>query len=207
MTISEYELRFKAYRLKKLDEQELIHQQAWANWQVQATKQQGKKQVPIYPTFKKFFDKKKFENEILGIKNSDSKFNQDSKLINLMKKQTSKEGGNMETYSVEAILSAVDKNFISTMKNADGSMGTLDKNTQNTNTSILDIAKGVGVFKVVDTAIGVVKSSLDGAINRFDTLNAYPKVMAQMGYSTDDVSKSVTILKKVLMACLLHFKI
>lgn len=102
----------------------------------------------------------------------------------------------METYSVEAILSAVDKNFISTMKNADGSMGTLDKNTQNTNTSILDIAKGVGVFKVVDTAIGVVKSSLDGAINRFDTLNAYPKVMAQMGYSTDDVSKSVTILKK-----------
>lgn len=102
----------------------------------------------------------------------------------------------METYSVEAILSAVDKNFISTMKNADSSMGTLDKNTQNTNTSILDIAKGVGVFKVVDTAIGVVKSSLDGAINRFDTLNAYPKVMAQMGYSTDDVSKSVTILKK-----------
>ncbi|MFC6808496.1 hypothetical protein ACFQEP_14665 [Lactococcus lactis subsp. hordniae] len=113
----------------------------------------------------------------------------------------------METYSVEAILSAIDKNFVSTMKSADGSMGTLDKNTQNTNTSILDIAKGVGVFKVVDSAIGVVKSSLDGAINRFDTLNAYPKVMAQMGYSTDDVSKSVTILKKVLMACLLHFKI
>ncbi|GAA3251663.1 Phage tail length tape-measure protein [Lactococcus lactis subsp. lactis] len=102
----------------------------------------------------------------------------------------------METYSVEAILSAIDKNFVSTMKSADGSMGTLDKNTQNTNTSILDIAKGVGVFKVVDSAIGVVKSSLDGAINRFDTLNAYPKVMAQMGYSTDDVSKSVTILKK-----------
>ena len=102
----------------------------------------------------------------------------------------------METYSVEAILSAVDKNFISTMKSADGSMGTLDKNTQNTNTSILDIAKGVGFFKLVDSAIGVVKSSLDGAINRFDTLNAYPKVMAQMGYSTDDVAKSTEVLKK-----------
>lgn len=102
----------------------------------------------------------------------------------------------MESYSVEAVLSAVDKNFTSTMKNAESSMGTLDKNTQNTNTSILDIAKGVGVFKVVDTAIGVVKSSLDGAINRFDTLNAYPKVMAQMGYSTDDVSQSLSILKK-----------
>lgn len=102
----------------------------------------------------------------------------------------------MESYSVEAVLSAVDKNFTSTMNKADISMGGLDKRSQNTNTSILDIAKGVGVFKVVDTAIGVVKSSLDGAINRFDTLNAYPKVMAQMGYSTDDVSKSVTILKK-----------
>lgn len=86
MTISEYELRLKAYRLKRLDEQEFIYQQAWANWQVQSTKQQGKKQVPVYSTFKKFFDKEKFENEILGIKNLDSKFNQDNKLINLMKK-------------------------------------------------------------------------------------------------------------------------
>ena len=102
----------------------------------------------------------------------------------------------MESYSVEAVLSAVDKNFTSTMNKADSSMGTLDKNSQNTNTSILDIAKGVGVFKLVDSAIGVVKSSLDGAINRFDTLNAYPKVMAQMGYSTDDVAKSTELLKK-----------
>ncbi|WP_170275133.1 phage tail protein [Lactococcus lactis] len=102
----------------------------------------------------------------------------------------------MESYSVQAVLSAVDKNFTSTMNSADSSMGGLDKRSQNTNTSILDIAKGVGVFKVVDTAIGVVKSSLDGAINRFDTLSAYPKVMAQMGYSTDDVAKSTKLLKK-----------
>lgn len=86
MTISDYELRLKAYRLKRLDEQELIYQQAWANWQVQATKQQGKKQVPVYSTFKKFFDKEKFENEILGIETSDSAFKKDNKLINLMKK-------------------------------------------------------------------------------------------------------------------------
>ena len=86
MTISEYELRLKAYRLKRLDEQEFIYQQAWANWQVQATKQQGKKQVPVYSTFKKFFDKEKFENEILGIETSDSTFKKDNKLIALMTK-------------------------------------------------------------------------------------------------------------------------
>lgn len=49
---------------------------------------------------------------------------------------------------------------------------------------------------VVTGGINDMKSSLGGAVARFDTLNAYPKVMAQMGYSTDDVTKSVGILKK-----------
>ena len=86
MTIPEYELRLKAYRLKRLDEQEFIYQQAWANWQVQSTKQQGKKQVPVYSTFKKFFDKEKFENDILGIDSPNNTFKKDNKLIDLMKK-------------------------------------------------------------------------------------------------------------------------
>ncbi len=102
----------------------------------------------------------------------------------------------MESYSVEAILSAVDKNFTSTMNKADSSMGTLNKNSQNTNTSILDIAKGVGVFKLVDSAVGLVRNSLDGAINRFDTLNKYPVVMQALGYSASDVDKSMAKLNK-----------
>ena len=102
----------------------------------------------------------------------------------------------MESYSVEAVLSAVDKNFTSTMNKADSSMGTLNKNSQNTNTSILDIAKGVGVFKLVDSAVGLVRNSLDGAIDRFDTLNKYPVVMQALGYSASDVDKSMTKLNK-----------
>lgn len=86
MTIREYSIRSIAYQLRKLDQEELIHELAWVNQKVQSTKQQGKKQVPVYPTFNKFFDKRKFENEILGIKNLDSKLNQDNKLIDLMKK-------------------------------------------------------------------------------------------------------------------------
>lgn len=100
----------------------------------------------------------------------------------------------MESYSVEAILSAVDKNFSSTMKNADSSMNNLESSTQKTNTSILDIAKGIGVFKLVDSAIGLVTSSMDGAIDRFDTLNKYPVVMEALGYSTDDVDNSMNKL-------------
>lgn len=100
----------------------------------------------------------------------------------------------MESYSVEAILSAVDKNFSSTMKNADSSMNSLDSSTQKTNTSILDIAKGIGVFKLIDNAIGIVTSSLGGAIDRFDTLNKYPIVMQALGYSAEEVDKSMNKL-------------
>lgn len=100
----------------------------------------------------------------------------------------------MESYSVEAILSAVDKNFSSTMKNADSSMSGLNDNTKKTNTSILDIAKGIGVFKLVDSAIGLVESSMDGAIDRFDTLNKYPVVMQALGYSAEEVDKSMNKL-------------
>ncbi len=102
----------------------------------------------------------------------------------------------MESYSVEAVLSAVDKNFTSTMNKADSSMGGLDKSSQNTNTSILDVAKGVGVFKLVDSAVGLVRNSLDGAIDRFDTLNKYPVVMQALGYSASDVDKSMAKLNK-----------
>lgn len=102
----------------------------------------------------------------------------------------------MESYSVEAVLSAVDKNFTSTMSKADNSMGNLEKSSQNTNTSILDIAKGVGVFKIVDAAVGMVRNSVDGAIDRFDTLNKYPVVMQALGYSANDVDKSMQKLNK-----------
>jgi hypothetical protein len=74
MTMSEYEIRLLAYKLKRLDEQEVIHYQAWANQQVQATKKRGKREVPVFDTFEKFFNKKKMEKEILGIKDEVPKF-------------------------------------------------------------------------------------------------------------------------------------
>ena len=49
--------------------------------------------------------------------------------------------------------------------------------------------------KAVSAGIGLITNNLDGAIKRIDILNQYPKVMKQMGYSTDDTNKSVEILK------------
>jgi len=74
MTMTEYETRLIAYRLKRLDEQEIIHYQAWANKQVKATKKRGKYEVPLFDTFEKFFNKEKLENEILGKKKDAPRF-------------------------------------------------------------------------------------------------------------------------------------
>ena len=100
----------------------------------------------------------------------------------------------MESYSVEAILSAVDKNFTSTMESAENGINGLDNNVKKTNTSIKDIAKGAGVFKIVDQAVGMVTESVGGAIDRFDTLNKYPVVMQALGYSAGQVDKSMNKL-------------
>lgn len=64
------------------------------------------------------------------------------------------------------------------------------------NTAVGKIAVGVGAVALVSKGIGVLKDSVGSAVARFDTLNQYPKVMKQMGYSTQDTNKSVGILKK-----------
>ncbi len=47
----------KAHQLKMLDKEYLIHLAAWKNYEVQAQEKKVK-QVPIYQTFKSFFDYK-----------------------------------------------------------------------------------------------------------------------------------------------------
>ncbi|MGF2009258.1 phage tail protein [Lactococcus lactis] len=123
----------------------------------------------------------------------------------------------MESYSVQAVLSAVDKNFTSTMNSANNAAGNIssslsrvEKNSnqlgksldetggksQKIGSSAGDILKGVGAFAIMNKAVSLVSDSLGAAIGRFDTLKNYPKVMNQMGYSTDDVAKSTELLKK-----------
>lgn len=49
---------------------------------------------------------------------------------------------------------------------------------------------------IAGKAWDVVKDSMSGAINRFDTLNKYPVVMKALNYSTKDVARSTAILSK-----------
>lgn len=101
-----------------------------------------------------------------------------------------------ETFSVQAILSAVDQGFRKTMQDAKKQAEQFGNENKKANTSMLDIAKGVGVYKLVEAGVNTVKNSVDGAISRFDTLNKYPTVMQALGYSADDVTASMNKLDK-----------
>lgn len=53
------------------------------------------------------------------------------------------------------------------------------------------MATALGLVKVASAALGLVKSSLDSAISRFDTMQKFPKVMSALGFSSEDSSKSI----------------
>ena len=62
------------------------------------------------------------------------------------------------------------------------------------NSGIMDVVKGLGLMKIASGAFNVMKSSMDGAISRFDTMNKFPKVMKALGFSAEDSQKSITKL-------------
>lgn len=110
-----------------------------------------------------------------------------------------------QSFSVKAVLQAVDENFTSTTNKAMQMMNKLgatsntvsssmNKNANSTSNTFKSMAGAMGLVQVASGAFGVVKNSLGGAISRFDTLNKYPVVMRALGYSMNDVSKSTKLL-------------
>lgn len=94
-----------------------------------------------------------------------------------------------ESFSVEAVLSATDKNMTSTMKKALGACESFGDRVKS-------IVAGVGVTKVIGATMNVLSSSFDGAINRFDTMQSYPKVMKSLGFEVEQSQKSVAKLNQ-----------
>lgn len=96
-----------------------------------------------------------------------------------------------ESYSVQAVLSAVDQNFTSTMNKANGSMTNLQKGSTKTKTSIADIAKGVGSFKLIQMGASAARASLDKAFGRLDTMEQFDRTMTRMTGSSTDANKAL----------------
>lgn len=105
--------------------------------------------------------------------------------------------------SIEAILSAVDQNFTKTMEAAVDSLSKVvgqsnqtSSATTSATSSVKNLATSLGLVAVAGKAFSVVKDSIGGAIDRFDTLNKYPVVMDALGYSARDVAKSSKLMQK-----------
>ena len=103
--------------------------------------------------------------------------------------------------SIEAILSAVDQNFTKTMESAVDSLSKVVSQSNQTTSattsatgSVKNLATSLGLVAVASKAFSVVKDSIGGAIDRFDTLNKYPVALGGGG-------------KKALMDCQRHCKI
>ena len=62
--------------------------------------------------------------------------------------------------------------------------------------SIKNFSVGAIAFKSVSAGLDLMKSSLDKAIDRFDTLQRFPKVMQSLGHSSKDVAASTKLLSE-----------
>lgn len=57
--------------------------------------------------------------------------------------------------------------------------------------TVKSIIAGLGITKMITTAINQITQSIDGAIARYDTLNNFPKVMSNLGIASEDADKSI----------------
>ncbi|MCO0831911.1 tape measure protein [Fructobacillus sp. W13] len=99
-----------------------------------------------------------------------------------------------DNYSINAVFSLKDM-FSGPLDKIKRNMHDTAQEPKKLTDSLAGIAKGAGVFTVVSKGLDTVKDSVGSAVARFDTLNQYPKVMKQMGYSTDDTNQAINVLK------------
>lgn len=99
----------------------------------------------------------------------------------------------MAVNEVKAILTAEDRGFTSTMKAAAQQTGLLDKGMGKT-------VKAGALMRLgmlgVDKAVTTVTSHIGSAVDRFDTMQKFPKVMAQLGFNAEDADKAIKKLSK-----------
>lgn len=68
--------------------------------------------------------------------------------------------------------------------------------TASSTSRLADIVKGGGVFKLIEKGVSAVVSSLDSAIDRYDTMNRFPLMMQQLGYGADEAETAVQRLSE-----------
>lgn len=67
----------------------------------------------------------------------------------------------------------------------------LGKGADGATSSLKSMVGALGLVKLASKAFDILKSSMDGAVSRFDTFNKFPKVMKALGFSTEESKKSM----------------
>ena len=84
LTIPQVELMKKALTLRQVDEQNNLHMLAFLTNAAGSVKQAGNKQVPMYQTYKSFFD---YEAELYKIEHADEIEAKNNRLRELVEKR------------------------------------------------------------------------------------------------------------------------
>ena len=75
--------------------------------------------------------------------------------------------------------------------NFEKGLSKMENTTNKAGSTIKNIVAGLGISKLISKGIDLINGSLDTAILRFDTLNNFPKVMSNLGISTEKSQKSI----------------
>lgn len=92
--------------------------------------------------------------------------------------------------TVDVLISVDGKDVGKAVKDIEG-LGTSSNKAAG---SVVKMAASFALVKVASAAFDVLKSSMDAAISRFDTMQKYPKVMGALGFSAKESSESVNKL-------------
>ncbi|PIC65332.1 hypothetical protein CSV79_01540 [Sporosarcina sp. P13] len=98
------------------------------------------------------------------------------------------------TIVIDVILD--DGSVVKGVTNLDGKIGKLGNTGEKASLGIGKIVTALGLTALAAQGINMVKKSLDGAINRYDTLNSFPRVMQQMGFDAAQSQGAITKLSK-----------
>lgn len=85
-----------------------------------------------------------------------------------------------------------------------GKLNSLSSSGITTNSVIDGLSKGLKTVGNAMTSVGKISTGisagivagLGSAVSRFDTLNNYPKVLSNLGFSADDAKRSIDMLSK-----------
>lgn len=89
----------------------------------------------------------------------------------------------MDLFNLYATIGLKDDGFKSGINEA-------QKGTAGLSTGIKSMVSTVASIKLVSAAFDLIKGSIGGAVERYDTLNQFPKVLQQMGFSAQEAAIS-----------------